>query len=158
MNTETDLASMLLLVVVALLTAKKTKFGQMTLRATKALEYLKTSDEPIRRTVNQIIWCHKRIAENDLWELPHWVLDNDEKYEWVAILIVDGELPMLVYQKSALRGLESFLMRLEEQGATIKTENRAKKLTVDMGDDACEISFWRNPKGGKYAPFNVEVK
>ena len=147
----------MLLVLVALMTAKKTKFGQMTLRANKALEYLKTTPEPIRKTVGAITWLHKIVAEADNWEMPDWVMKNDQ-YEWVAILFVDDGLPLLVYQKSALRELETYLMKLESQGATVKSENKGRKLTVDMGEDSIEVSMWRNPNGGKFAPFNVEVQ
>lgn len=148
---------MMLFVVVALMTAKKTKFGQMTLRATKALEYLKTTTEPIRRTVTGIQWLNKVVAESDGWEMPDWVMKN-ENYDWVAILFVSDGLPLLVYQKSALRAFEAHLMKLEEQGATVKSENRGRKLIVDLGDDSIEVGMWRNPNGGKFAPFNVDFE
>ena len=149
--------SMLLFVVVALMTAKKTKFGQMTLRATKALEYLKTTPEPIRKTVNAIHWMHKLVAESEGWEMPEWVMSNGN-YEWVAVLFVSDGLPLLVYQKSALRAFEAHLMKLESEGATVKSANKGRKLTVDMGDDAVEVGMWRNPNGGKFAPFNVDFE
>lgn len=157
MQIETRTMSLLLLVVVALMTSKKTKFGQMTLRATKALEYLKTSPEPIHKRVIRFTWIHKLVAEADNWELPEWVLKNDN-YDWVCILDVADGIPFLVYQKSALRALETYLMKLEENGATVESKNRGKVLIVDLGDDAVEIGFWRNPNGGKFAPFNVELK
>lgn len=147
--------SMLLLVIIALMTAKKTKFGQMTLRATKALEYLKTTPEPIRRKVTGIQWLHKLVAESDGWEMPDWVMKNDN-YDWVAVLFVSDGLPLLVYQKSALRAFEAHLMKLESEGATVKSENRGRKLIVDLGDDTLEVGMWRNPNGGKFAPFNVD--
>ena len=156
MNTH-EIGSMLLLIVALLATAKKTKFGQMTLRATKALEYLKTTPEPIRKTVVAITWLHKIVAESENWEMPDWVMKNDQ-YEWVAILDVDDGIPFLVYQKSALRELETYLMKLESSGATVKSSNKGRKLTVDMGESSIEVSMWRNPNGGKFAPFNVEVQ
>lgn len=149
--------SMMLLVLIAMMTAKKTKFGQMTLRATKALEYLKTTPEPIRRKVNAIHWLHKLVAESDGWEMPDWVMKN-ENYDWVAVLFVSDGLPLLVYQKSALRAFEAHLMKLESEGATVKSENRGKKLTVDLGDDTLEVGMWRNPNGGKFAPFNIDFE
>lgn len=145
----------MLLVIVALMTAKKTKFGQMTLRATKALEYLKTSAEPTKKTVTRFTWIHKLVAEADDWELPEWVMKNDN-YDWVCILDVQDGMPFLVYQKSALRCLEEHLMRLEADGATVESKNRGRVLIVDLGDDSCDIAFWRNPNGGKFAPFNVK--
>ena len=78
---------MMLLFVAILATAKKTKFGQMTLRATKALEYLKTTPEPVRRTVSAIHWMHKLVAESEGWEMPDWVMKNDA-YDWCAVLFV----------------------------------------------------------------------
>ena len=147
--------SMLLFVVVALMTTKKTKFGQMTLRATKALEYLKTTPEPVRKTVNAIHWMHKLVAESEGWEMPEWVMTNTN-YEWVAVLFVSDGLPFLVYQKSALRAFEAHLMKLESEGATVKSANKGQKLTVDLGDSNLEVGMWRNPNGGKFAPFNVD--
>ena len=149
--------SMLLFVVVALMTTKKTKFGQMTLRATKALEYLKTTPEPVRKTVNAIHWMHKLVAESEGWEMPEWVMTNTN-YECVAVLFVSDGLPFLVYQKSALRAFEAHLMKLESEGATVKSANKGRKLTVDMGDEGVEVGMWRNPNGGKFAPFNVDFE
>lgn len=149
--------SLMLLVVIAMMTAKKTKFGQMTLRATKALEYLKTTPEPVRRTVSAIHWMHKLIAESEGWEMPDWVMKNDN-YDWVAVLFVSDGLPLLVYQKSALRAFEAHLMKLESEGATVESSNRGKKLTVDMGDEGVNVGMWRNPNGGKFAPFNVDFE
>lgn len=146
----------MLFVVVALMTTKKTNvFGQMTLRATKALEYLKTTEKPIQKLVTEILWIHKKVAESDSWEMPHWVMDNDN-YEWVCILSVEDGLPFLVYQKSALRLIEAHLMKLENAGATIRSEDKGRRLIVDLGDETVEVGFWRNPNGGKFAPFNVE--
>jgi len=145
----------MLLVLVALAAAKKTKFGQMTLRATKALEYLKTTPEPIRKAVTGIHWMHKLVAEAEDWEMPDWVMKNDN-YDWVAVLFVSDGLPLLVYQKSALRAFESHLMRLESEGATVRSSNKGQKLVVDLGDDSIEVGMWRNPNGGKFAPFNVD--
>jgi len=156
METETRTLSLMLLFVVALMTSKKTNvFGQMTLRATKALEYLKTTEKPIQRLVTGILWINKRVAEADSWEMPHWVMENDN-YEWVCILYVEDGLPFLVYQKSALRLIEAHLMELESAGAEIRSEDKGRKLIVDLGDESVEVGFWRNPNGGKFAPFNVE--
>jgi len=135
---------------------KKTVFGQMTLRATKALEYLKTTPEPMKRTVTRFTWIHKIRAEVEEWELPSWVLEN-EKYDWVCILDVEDGLPFLVYQKSALRAIEAHLMKLEAQGAKIETKHQAQVMTIDLGEDSIEFSAWRNPNGGKFAPFNVTI-
>lgn len=145
---------MLLLLVALLATAKKTKFGQMTLRATKALEYLKTTPEPVRKTVNAIHWLHKLVAESEDWEMPDWVMKS-ERYNWVAILFVEDGLPLLVYQTSALRAFEAHLMELEKNGAVVKSANKGQKLTVELNENTIEVGMWRNPNGGKFAPFNV---
>ena len=152
------LEALLIVALYCLLTAKKkTVFGQMTLRATKALEYLKTTPEPTEKKVSRFTWIHKIRAATDDWELPQWVMEN-ERYDWVCILDVEGGLPFLVYQKSALRVIEAHLMKLESNGASVESKHRGQVLTVDLGDDACEVKFWRNPNGGKFAPFNVEFK
>lgn len=49
-------------------------------------------------------------------------------------------------------------MKLESEGATVKSENRGKKLSVDLGDATLEVGMWRNPNGGKFAPFNVDFE
>ena len=146
---------MMLFIVACMATAKKTKFGQMTLRATKALEYLKTTPEPVRKTVNAIHWLHKLVAESEGWEMPEWVMKNDN-YDWVALLCASDGLPLLVYQKSALRAFEAHLMKLESEGATVKSANKGRKWTVDLGESNMEVGLWRNPDGGKFAPFNVD--
>jgi len=133
---------------------KKTVFGQMTLNSKKALEYLKTTTEPITRTVTRFIWVHKIRADVEEWELPNWVMEND-KYDWICIMEVVGGLPFLVYQKSALRGIEAHLMKLEANGAEVKMDKK-NMMTVDLGDDSVALSMWRNPNGGKFAPFNIE--
>lgn len=147
--------TMMITALYCLLAAKKkTVFGQMTLDAKKALEYLKTTTEPIHKNVTQFIWVHKIRAELEDWHLPNWVLEND-KYDWICILEVEDGLPFLVYQKSALRGIEAHLMKLEAEGATVKMDKK-NMMTVDMGDESVALSLWRNPNGGKFAPFNVE--
>lgn len=159
MKEELNLAmSMLLFVVVALMTTKKTSvFGQMTLRATKALEYLKTTEKPIQKVVTRFMWINKSLADIEDWEMPEWVMKNDN-YEWVCICTVADGLPFLVYQKSALRLLEAQLMQLESNGAVVQSEDKGRKLTVDMGDESVTVGFWRNPNGGKFAPFNVQFE
>ena len=157
MITTEQIMSMMLLVFVAMMATKKTKFGQMTLRATHALEYLKTTPEPIRKTVNRIHWMHKIVAESENWEMPEWVMKNDN-YDWVAILFVSDGLPLLVYQKSALRAFEAHLMKLESEGAVVKSEKKGQKLSVDLGEGTVEVGMWRNPNGGKFAPFNVDFE
>jgi len=133
---------------------KKPVFGQMTLNAKKALEYLKTTTEPVHRNVTRFIWVHKIRADVEEWQLPNWVMEND-KYDWICIMEVEEGLPFLVYQKSALRGIEAHLMKLEADGATVKMDKK-NMMTVDLGDDSVALSLWRNPNGGKFAPFNVE--
>jgi hypothetical protein len=133
---------------------KKTVFGQMTLNSKKALEYLKTTTEPITRNVTRFIWLHKIRADVEEWQLPNWVMEND-KYDWICIMEVEDGLPFLVYQKSALRGIEAHLMKLEADGATVEMDKK-NMMTVDMGDESVALSLWRNPNGGKFAPFNVD--
>ena len=152
--------SMMLLVVISMMTAKKTNkkpiFGQMTLRATKALEYLKTSPEAFTRNVARIIWIQKHEADKDEWEMPDWVMTSD-KYNWCAILVDQDQsrVPLLVYQTSALGRIEEHLMGLERAGADIKQVN-ARRMDIDLGEGSVLVSLWRNPKGGKFAKYVVE--
>ena len=135
---------------------KKPVFGQMTLTAVKALEFLKTSDKPFVRQVQKIIWIQKHEAEKDGWDVPHWVLES-EKHNWTVILVDEsqGELPLFVYQTSALQLIEAKLMSLEADGAKIDQIN-PRRMEIDMGDDSVKMSLWRNPKGGKFARYHVE--
>lgn len=159
MEIETRMMSMLLFVVVALMTSKKTNepiFGQMTLSATKALEYLKTSDEPFTRNVAKILWIQKNEAFSKDWNIPDWVMAG-EKYNWCAILIDEDQnvLPLLVYQASALQEIEKHLLKLERDGAKIEQVN-ARTMEVDMGDESVHVGLWRNPKSDKFARYIVD--
>lgn len=158
-ETAMKTVSMMLLVLISMMMARKTNktpiFGQMTLRATKALEFLKTSDEAFKRNVKRILWIQKHEAEKDEWEMPDWVMAS-EKYNWCAIL-VDQDLsviPLLVYQPSALQAIEAHLMTLESQGAEIDQVN-PRRMEVGLGEGGVAISLWRNPKGGKFAKYHV---
>ena len=135
---------------------KKPVFGQMTLTAVKALEFLKTSDKPFVRQVQKIIWIQKHEAEKDGWDVPHWVMESD-KNNWCVILMDESlsVLPLFVYQTSALQLIEAKLMSLESDGAKIDQIN-ARRMEIDMGDDSIKVSLWRNPKGGKFARYHVD--
>lgn len=146
------------------------KFGQMTLNmGGKALEYLKGEPKGITRKVNRVEWMNKHHAEDKRgWEMPSWVIPktseqlarypNADRVQDVAILFMaaDGELPMLVHQKSALEGLDEVLCDAQNDGALV--EDDGKILTLDMGDDFIELQFVRNNKV-KFARFIVrEIK
>ena len=135
---------------------KKPVFGQMTLTAVKALEFLKTSDKAFVRQVQKIIWIQKHEAEKDGWGVPHWVMES-EKHNWCVILVDESQtvLPLFVYQTSALQAIESKLMSLEQDGAKIDQVN-ARRMEIDLGDDSVKVSLWRNPKGGKFARYHVD--
>jgi len=128
----------------------------MTLSATKALEYLKTSDEPFTRNVPKIIWIQKNEAFKDDWNIPEWVM-ADPKYNWCAILVDQDKnvMPLLVYQSSALQEIEKRLMQLERDGAKIDQVN-ARLMTIDMGDEAIHVGLWRNSKSDKFARYIVD--
>ena len=144
------------------------KFGQMTLNmGGQALEYLKTSAKPIVRNAFRVEWANKtHLAER--FEMPPWVLPatdedkmqykNASRTQEVAV-VYDKDpavMPLLVYQTTALRGLDACLAQAQEDGALVEDDGR--QLTLDMGDDFLEISFIRNPKGGKFAPFIVTLR
>jgi hypothetical protein len=159
METETRTISTMLLLIVALMMSKKTNkpiFGQMTLAATKALEYLKTSDEPFNRNVQKIIWIQKNEAVKDDWNIPDWVIAG-EKYNWCAILVDEDKsvIPLLVYQSSAIQEIEKHLMKLERDGAKIEQVN-PRLMTIDMGDESVHVGLWRHPKSDKFARYIVE--
>ena len=128
----------------------------MTLSATKALEYLKTSDEPFTRNVAKILWIQKNEAFSKDWNIPDWVMAG-EKYNWCAILIDEDQnvLPLLVYQASALQEIEKHLLKLERDGAKIEQVN-ARTMEVDMGDESVHVGLWRNPKSDKFARYIVD--
>jgi len=162
--------ALMLMALMALSMAKKKetrKFGQMTLNmGGQALEYLKTSVKPITRNVQRVEWANKIYFE-DRYELPPWVLpksDDDraqfkgsDRVQEVAILhdADPAEIPLLVYQVTALRGLDHALAKAQEDGALVKDDGRL--LVLDMGEESLKMSFLRNPKGGKFAPFIVTL-
>ena len=154
----------------ALLMTKKTKsarrFGQMTLNlGGQALEYLKGDPKGVVRRARRVEWMNKHHAIDRGWSLPPWVAPttdedrqrytNTDRVQDVAIVFdVDAAvLPLLVYQASALQGLDEVLAAAQEDGALV--EDDGKRLLLDMGDGELSISFVRNTKAGKFARFIV---
>lgn len=158
-------------VLLALLMTKKKnpvrKFGQMTLNlGGQALEYLKGDPKGVIRQAQRVEWMNKFHGETLGWQLPPWVLpttDEDRerfgdcvRYQDVAI-VHDADpavLPLLVYQPSALQGLDDVLASAQEDGALV--EDDGKRLLLDMGDGSLAIRFLRNTKAGKFARFVVK--
>lgn len=155
------------LVLALMMTKKKPRrFGQMTLNlGGQALEYLKSDPKGINRQVRRIEWAHKTHMASQGWTLPPWVVwisDEDrerfpsaDRVQDVAILhdANPAVLPLLVHQGSALRGLDALLAEAQEDGALV--EDDGKMLVLDMGDGSLGLSFTRNTKAGKFAPFVV---
>ena len=152
-----------------LMTKKKVagrKFGQMTLNlGGQALEYLKGDPKGVKRNAQRVEWMNKHHAESIGWHLPPWVLPttdderarftNTDRVQDIAI-VHDADratLPLLVYQASALQGLDEVLARAQEDGALV--EDDGKRLLLDMGDGSLPVSFTRNTKAGKFARFIV---
>lgn len=156
--------------ILALLMTKKNdtarKFGQMTLNlGGQALEYLKGDPKGVVRNAQRVEWMNKHHATNRGWSLPPWVAPatdddrqrytNADRVQDVAI-VHDADpavLPLLVYQASALQGLDEVLAQAQEDGALV--EDDGKRLILDMGDGSLKISFVRNTKAGKFARFVV---
>lgn len=164
MNTEMMLVGLFL---ACLMTEKTTRrFGQMTLDlGGKALEYLKTDPKGITRDVHRVEWMNKHHAEALGYTMPPWVIpktESDQKQfpsadrvHDVAIVhdVNENIMPLLVYQSSALRGLDEVLANAQRDGALV--EDDGKRLLLDMGEGMMEISFVRNHKAGKFARFVV---
>ena len=155
--------------LLAVLMTKKNpvrKFGQMTLNlGGQALEYLKGEPKGIHRQARLVEWMNKHHAAELGWVLPPWVLptndedrerfSNTDRVQDVAV-ITDADpavLPLLVYQASALKGLDDVLAQAQEDGALV--EDDGKKLVLDMGDGSLGIRFLRNTRAGKFARFVV---
>ena len=166
MNTNMMIAGLFL----ALLMAKKQKvgrkFGQLTLNlGGQALEYLKGDPKGILRQARKVEWMNKYHAAKVGWVLPPWVLPmteedglrfkgSDRVVDVAIITDVDpAVLPLLVYQASALQGLDDVLAKAQEDGALVEDDD--KKLVLDMGDGSLGIRFLRNTRAGKYARFVV---
>lgn len=165
-----NMSMMIGALVLGLLMAKKKnpvrKFGQMTLNlGGQALEYLKGDPKGITRRAQRVEWANKHHFNDRGWSLPPWVLPttdedrqrftNTDRVHDVAI-IHDADvavLPLLVYQASALQGLDEVLARAQEDGALV--EDDGKRLLLDMGDDSLTVTFVRNTKAGKFARFVV---
>jgi hypothetical protein len=152
-----------------LMTKKKNparKFGQMTLNlGGQALEYLKGDPKGVHRNAQRVHWMNKHHAADLGYHLPPWVLpQTDEERERFTgtdrvqdvAVIHDADpavLPLLVYQASALQGLDDVLARAQEDGALV--EDDGKRLLLDMGDESLSVRFTRNTKAGKFARFVV---
>lgn len=166
MNTNMMIGALFL----ALLMTKKNKsarsFGQMTLNlGGQALEYLKGDPKGITRNANRVEWMNKHHAVERGWHLPPWVLPtsdddrqrftNTDRVQDVAIIhdVDRATLPLLVYQASALQGLDELLASAQEDGALV--EDDGKRLLLDMGEGELPITFVRNTKAGKFARFVV---
>ena len=166
MNTQMMIGALFLAL---LMTKKKNagrKFGQMTLNlGGQALEYLKGDPKGISRNAQRVEWMNKFHAETLGWHLPPWVhpttdeerqrYTNTDRVQDVAI-VHDADravLPLLVYQASALQGLDEVLAKAQEDGALV--EDDGKRLVLDMGDDSLPVRFTRNTKAGKFARFVV---
>jgi len=161
---------MLAAVLLGLLMAKKKnparKFGQMTLNlGGQALEYLKGDPKGVERDVARVEWMNKHYADERGWQLPPWVLpksdedrqrfSNTDRVQDIAV-VMDANpsvLPLLVYQASALQGLDEVLAAAQEDGALV--EDDGKRLLLDMGEGHLPVSFIRNTKAGKFARFIV---
>lgn len=142
------------------------RFGQMTLNlGGQALEYLKGDPKGVLRQARRVEWMNKHHAESLGWQLPPWVLpvsdedrqrfSNTDRVQDIAI-VHDADravLPLLVYQASALQGLDDVLAAAQEDGALV--EDDGKRLLLDMGDGSLAIRFVRNTKAGKFARFIV---
>ena len=152
-----------------LMTKKKNpvrKFGQMTLNlGGQALEYLKGDPKGIVRSIRRVQWMNKHHAADRGWVLPPWVLPatdedrqrftNTDRVQDIAVL-EDADpavLPLLVYQASALQGLDDILAAAQEDGALV--EDDGQRLVLDMGDGHLTVRFIRNTKAGKFARFVV---
>ncbi len=156
------------LLLAVLMTKKKPvrKFGQMTLNlGGQALEYLKGDPKGVVRSAQRVEWMNKHHADALGWSLPPWVLptsdddrqrfSNTDRVQDVAI-VHDADpavLPLLVYQASALQGLDDVLAEAQEDGALV--EDDGKRLLLDMGDGSLTVRFVRNTKAGKFARFVV---
>lgn len=156
----------------ALLMTKKKggrKFGQLTLNlGGQALEYLKGEPKGIRRHAQRVEWMNKHHAADRGWVLPPWVLpvsdedrarfSNTDRVQDIAV-VHDADpavLPLLVYQSSALQGLDEVLASAQEDGALV--EDDGKRLLLDMGEGSLLIAFVRNTKAGKFARFVVRTE
>ena len=157
-------------VLLALLMTKKKnparKFGQMTLNlGGQALEYLKGDAKGILRNARRVEWMNKHHAKKRGWVLPPWVLPetdedrqrftNTERVQDIAVVhdVDPAVLPLLVYQASALQGLDEVLASAQEDGALV--EDDGNMLVLDMGDGFLAVRFLRNTKAGKFARFVV---
>ena len=165
-----NMSMMIAALVLGLLMAKKKnpvrKFGQMTLNlGGQALEYLKGDPKGVLRNANRVEWMNKHHATALGWSLPPWVLpttdqdrqqfSNTDRVQDVAI-VHDADpavLPLLVYQASALQGLDDVLAAAQEDGALV--EDDGKRLLLDMGEGSLPVRFTRNTKAGKFARFVV---
>jgi len=142
-------------IMVFIMVKKQTKpiFGQLTLTGEMALDWLKSGDEIIAKT----IWFANATSLPE-WNIPEWAINKGI----VCLIFPTNEWgnPLFITQKSILKVLEERCVTWEAAGA--KCDILGTKLQGQISEIAFEenhpVLRFSRPEGcATYAPYIVEV-
>ena len=92
------------------------------------------------------------------YNVPEWA---GEKTGDIALLHPANKWgnPILVTQRSVLRALESICVEKEAEGAVAKIVKVAscQKAVLEVEEGELNLSFTRDEKKGKFAPYEVKI-
>jgi hypothetical protein len=126
-------------------------FGQLTLTGEMALDWLKPGLKVVIRQWEMASPEYYRL----LYNLPEWA------YQKATIGIIHGvdkwSNKILVTQASVLRQIEARMADFEAEGAQVSIENKSgmQCSRILFEENAPTVSFERDAKAGKFAPYTV---
>lgn len=132
-------------------TEAKPVFGQLTLTGELALDWMKPDTEVIVAKIEI-----GPIGAFPEYNVPEWASERTGDIG----LIHDGNHyanPILVTQRSILRALEIYCVRMEELGALTAVEKTgsAQKGVIVFEENLPTLKFTRDATKGQFAPYEM---
>ena len=135
------------------MTAKKVKpvFGQLTLTGELALDWMKPDTEVIIGKVEI-----GPLGAFPNYNVPEWA---SERTGDIALIhdVNTYANPILVTQRSILRALEFWCVKMEEAGAktSVEKSGSAMKGVLSIAENNPTLKFTRDEKKGQFAPYEL---
>lgn len=128
---------------------KQSVFGQLTLGGELALDWLKPGSAILAGKI-----MLGPIDAFDEYMVPDWAKERNTQ---IAIIEsgAGSQNPLLVTQNGVMRALERQCAEWEAQGANCFLEN--DRAVIEF-DEPVDISFKRDSKKGKFAPYEMFIK